>query len=52
MNKIFRKQNVSTLIVRLAVGLIFLSEGLQKSDLVILLSGLTLQARLKLFAAY
>jgi putative oxidoreductase len=30
MNKIFRKQNVSTLIVRLAVGLIFLSEGLQK----------------------
>ena len=30
MNKIFGKQNVPTLIVRLVVGLIFFSEGLQK----------------------
>lgn len=30
MNKIFRTGNVPTLIVRLTVGLIFLSEGLQK----------------------
>lgn len=30
MNKIFRTGNVPTLICRLAVGLIFLSEGLQK----------------------